>query len=857
MENKENSRYSTARIVGALLGTGLLIFALAVIHHELKVLHYRDLIRQLFVFPANALVFAGVLTSINYLFLCAYDSLAFRWIGQQLRIWQVGLTSFIAYVFSYNVGLSVFGGAAIRYRMYSAWGISAGDIARVVAFNVVTLWLGFFAVAGSIFLYDPVSVQKHISLPFLTVRPLGLVFLSLVALYLLWSLLKRDAIHIWKWRLTVPSFKYALTQIAVSGFDWILSGSVLFVLMPSSFRFGFFSLMAVFLLAQFAGLVSHVPGGIGVFEGVVLFFFSEKLPSDQLMTSLIAYRVVYYFIPFVAATAFLLIHELASKRSILKKGVAMADKWIWGFVPEILAVSTFLSGSILLFSGASPAVAHRMAWLKGVLPLAVIEISHFFGSIVGVFLLFLAWGLHRRLNAARFLTILVLVSGIGLSLLKGIDYEEALILSISLVALVTAKKYFYRKTSLLNERFTWGWFFAIAVILVLSLWLGFFSFKHVEYSEDLWWKFEFSAEASRFLRASVGAIVVLLMIAFSRLLRPPRLKGRELGIFDLSQIKAVINRSSRTSANLALLGDKRFLFSDSGSTFLMFGVEGRSWIALGDPVGPEEEWPDLVWRFRELCDEHNSWPVFYQVGHANLYLYVDLGLTLHKIGEEARVFLPQFSLAGSARKGLRYTLNKHEKAGWIVRIVPASELPTFLKELQNISDIWLREKKTREKGFSLGNFDQSYLRHFSVAIALLEEHPAAFATLWLTRGKEELSVDLMRYLPEASKSIMEYLFISLMLWGQNEGYQWFNLGMAPLFGLQNRPLSSLWNKVGSFIYRNGEDFYNFEGLRQFKEKFDPEWEPRYVACPAGLRLPRILTNIATLISGGFKGVWAK
>jgi len=104
---------------------------------------------------------------------------------------------------------------------------------------------------------------------------------------------------------------------------------------------------------------------------------------------------------------------------------------------------------------------------------------------------------------------------------------------------------------------------------------------------------------------------------------------------------------------------------------------------------------------------------------------------------------------------------------------------------------------------------------------------------------------------------MEYLFICLMLWGKEQGYRWFSLGMAPFSGLENGTLAPLWNRLGAFVYRYGEHFYNFQGLRQYKDKFDPEWRPKYLALPGGLALPQIFANIARLISGGMKGVVAK
>ncbi len=112
----------------------------------------------------------------------------------------------------------------------------------------------------------------------------------------------------------------------------------------------------------------------------------------------------------------------------------------------------------------------------------------------------------------------------------------------------------------------------------------------------------------------------------------------------------------------------------------------------------------------------------------------------------------------------------------------------------------------------------------------------------------------MRYGAEAPNGVMDYLFIELMYWGKAQGYQWFNLGMAPLAGLEHHPLAPFWHKVGRIVHRYGEPFYNFDGLRRYKDKFSPEWRPRYLASPGGLVLPRVLVDTAALIAGGIKEV---
>jgi phosphatidylglycerol lysyltransferase len=440
------------------------------------------------------------------------------------------------------------------------------------------------------------------------------------------------------------------------------------------------------------------------------------------------------------------------------------------------------------------------------------------------------------------------------SLLKGFDYEEATLLALVLAALLPCRRQFFRRASLLDEPFTVEWIAAILLVVVGITWLLLFSYKHVEYSRDLWWQFELSGDAPRSLRASVGAMLLLVLIGGWRLMRPAIPSLPTPTAEDMVQVADVVARSRRSSACLALLGDKRFLLDDERQGFVMYGVEGRSWVALGDPVGPPEVARKLAWRFRELSDRHSGWTVFYEVGPEQLPLYLDMGLELRKLGEEARVPLPSFSLEGGARKGLRAMHRRGQRDGLTFAIVPPAGVGELLPELRAISDAWLAQKQTREKGFSLGFFSPEYLVRLPVAVVRHEGAIIGFSNLLPAADHQELSCDLMRYRPRAYPSLMEFLFVELFLWGKAEGYQWFNLGMAPFSGLEGRALAPLWNRLGALLFRHGEDFYNFQGLRRFKDKFDPVWEPRYLATPGGVLLPRVLTNVATLISGGMKGI---
>ncbi len=178
-------------------------------------------------------------------------------------------------------------------------------------------------------------------------------------------------------------------------------------------------------------------------------------------------------------------------------------------------------------------------------------------------------------------------------------------------------------------------------------------------------------------------------------------------------------------------------------------------------------------------------------------------------------------------------------------------------ELARISSAWLSTKNTAEKHFSVGAFSADYLAHFPLALARRGNAMVAFANLWASDTLEELSVDLMRFAPQAPHTTMDYLFVELLLWARGQDYRWFNMGMAPLAGLGSHRLAPRWHQVGGFVFRHGEHFYNFQGLRRYKAKFGPVWEPRYLVAPGGVALPRILMDASLLISGGMRGLLTK
>jgi hypothetical protein len=299
----------------SLLGFVLLGISLAAIHYELRHYNYRDIVNTLRALPASRLYSAIGLTALSYLGIAMYDSLAFRYIGHSIAFSKSFFTGFISAAATNTVGFAFLTGSAIRYRFYSTWGVSAFAIAQVIVFENISFWLGLLAVSGVMFLSHPLEIPTQLKLP-LSVRPLGIIFLLLVAAYLLGSIVSRQPLKIRGREFRFPSLQISLAQLGISCIDWIVAAAVLYVLLPSPTPISFIGFLGIFLLAMTGGVVSNVPGGLGVFEGVILLLLSSKIAPTTVFGTLLAYRGVYYFLPLGVATGLLGLYEI---RARLKK----------------------------------------------------------------------------------------------------------------------------------------------------------------------------------------------------------------------------------------------------------------------------------------------------------------------------------------------------------------------------------------------------------------------------------------------------------------------------------------------------------------------------------------------------------
>jgi len=839
---KRHRRIVTGVAVLAMIALGFT--ALNRLTHEIR---YADVRNALHSLSAVQIALSMAFTAMSYFALTFYDVLALRVIGRPLPWRTAALASFSSYTLSHNLGLSLLTGGSARYRIYGSAGLDGPDIARVIALAAAMFWAGVVAISGLAMVVHSGPLQlASLTIPSAYGRLAGTALLALLLGLVLAATRNRSQVSVFGMRLPLPRRKDLVAQIAVAFVDITCASTALFVLLPGADLAMLPAFVLAYAIGLIAALVSHVPGGIGIFETVVL----ATLPGDHtaLFAALIAYRLIYYLLPLALGVVLLVWHEAASRRRVgrLFEGMhAVASN----LSPLLLSSATFLGGAMLLLSGSLPAIHARMGMLGELVPLPFIEASHIGASVVGSALLLLSPGLYRRLDGACLATRLLLVAGAIFSLAKGIDYEEA-IACLTLAALLQLTKgAFYRRTALTEQPLTKGWLTAIAMVAALAAWAGLFAYRHVPYSDDLWWNFALHGDAPRYMRAMLASAVFLTGFTFWRLLAPtPPEPHLEPEAANWPTVRAIIAASGRSEAMLALTGDKRFLISDARDAFVMYQIKGSSWIVMGDPVGERQSWAPLLWKLRELSDRQQGRILLYEISHNVLDLAIGMGLQIVKYGEEAVVDLDEFTLDTSQLRSVRKSQRVAERDGATFRIVPAAAVPVILDQLQSVSDEWMQAKNHQEKGFSLGRFDRDYISNFDVALVMVEGRIVAFANLWLAADKQEASCDLMRQREDAPAGTMDFLFSRLLLWAKAQQYQRFILGMVPLSGIDGRPLAPAWAKAAALIFRHGETFYGFRGLRSYKEKFAPRWEARYVAGPHGIGLIQGLHDVSRLIS---------
>jgi phosphatidylglycerol lysyltransferase len=358
---------------------------------------------------------------------------------------------------------------------------------------------------------------------------------------------------------------------------------------------------------------------------------------------------------------------------------------------------------------------------------------------------------------------------------------------------------------------------------------------------------------SGFGKYFAGSIYVIGMstvgFALLMVIRPVLVRSQATAK-EWARAEAIVQQHGRTAlARATLFEDKSYFFSPE-ETVTAYAVRSRGAIVLGDPIGPSDQVAMAISAFQDFCARNDWTPAYASTLPDYLDAYRAAGFDVICIGYEAIVLLDKFTLEGGEHKGIRYSANRMERSGYRVEIHLPPLDDSLIQSLHEISDAWLTLQHGGEMHFSDGWFNDSYIRNGPVAVVHAPDgHPTAFANLIPEYQKNEVSIDLMRHYQEIEHGTMEFLFVKMLQWAKGKGYDTFSLGLSAIVGVGEKPgdprVEQALHTISEYVSR----FYNFKGLHDFKEKYHPRWEPRYMVYPGPASLPLVLTTLLRVHSG--------
>lgn len=523
---------------------------------------------------------------------------------------------------------------------------------------------------------------------------------------------------------------------------------------------------------------------------------------------------------------------------------------------HLVALLTAAMGVINLLSAVTPALMNRLRLLEQYSPLTVIRGGHLASALAGFALLVLSESLWRRKQLGWGLTLVTLVISIFAHLLKGLDYEEATLAALLVSLLIYLRHSFHARSDPPSVR---QGLRVLLAALAFNLAYGVIGFylldRHFQINFGFWAALRQTivmftqfydpglqpiSGFGRYFADSIYAVgAATTGYALVMLLRPV-LNRRPASEEERSRAWELVQGYGSTSlARYAVLDDKKFFFSAKG-VLISYVVENRVALALGDPIGESADVSASISEFKSCCATNDWLAAFYQVMPTYVDAYRSAGFEVLTLGQEAIVNLFTFTLEGSENKTLRNGYNKLVKKGYHYDVIQPPFSPRMLRELNSISNEWLGSRRAAEMRFSLGWFDEEYLNTCPILLARDREgFIEAFVNIVTEFQKDEVTVDMMRHRANVESGLMDFLFVSLFLWGKEHNYATFNLGLSALSGVGEHSDDPVIERALHYIYENVSRFYNFRGLHVFKEKFHPTWSPRYLVYAGPASLPAV------------------
>ncbi|MCE5299500.1 MAG: phosphatidylglycerol lysyltransferase domain-containing protein [Spirochaetia bacterium] len=776
--------------------------------------------------PPHKILLSACFAVMSYFFLIFYDYLGTKHLKHPLSFKKCAAASFTSNAFGNSLGLSLLSSSAVRLRLYSLWNFSAGEIASLIAFCGVSGVTGFLALSG-IMLFPGVWPQgTSTAMKYFTFGG-GITALLLLSAYLGWAVFSRHSFNIFGWRLDPPGAAIASGQISFSLLEWLCCAASFYVLLPGDGPpAGLF--LASYVTAEFLGVISNIPGGLGVFDAAAISLLSfDRGSNSGVVGAVILYRIIYYLMPLAISYFVYGAAEASGRGPVLLKRVRGLGRFVSSTPTNLISSLVFIAGATAMLIACLPPAGSKTLALAGIMPGWTDTPLRIMCVLCGAALMAISRPLQKLLLPACKLTAFLLSVCAALLLASGFSYKTASCILLLLLALYLYRDNFYRNTGLFSERPTRGIYFAAVTVAVMCA--GFSSLTHTG----------ICLPAIFACAAVIPWPVIYIFIPFKPL-------AHTADRFDIASAAPIALASGDTLAQLVMSGDKKILFSYSRSSFIMYAQCGPHFVALGDPFGPYAESEELIWKFRRMARGVKGNPVFFNISNRYLHYYRDSGLGIYKIGEEAKTALASYPQDRRKDTGLASTAAHYRSRGFKFNVYPPGLNTAIIKDAAAVSEDWLDARNIREPGFISGYYNPEYLKRFHIASVYRDGRMTAFANILASGDMEEITVDMLRYSRGLDDSIEDYMNYMILLWGKENHYAFFNLGLTPLGSPEFGAYSPPSDRAGAALFNYGSRFHNARALRAEREKFSPVWHPRYIACSSFLDVPSIFSEIAIL-----------
>lgn len=582
----------------------------------------------------------------------------------------------------------------------------------------------------------------------------------------------------------------------------------------------------LYIIAEILGIISMVPGGLGSFDVFMILELTRLGVSSEIaVVWILFFRLFYYIIPFLIGGVFF-VHDMGHQINENLDGIPQTI--IQKIAHGLVTLFMYFSGIFMLLESAIPNFTFSNSFLMKLMPYTFFFLNQMTNIIFAFLLLGMARAIQLKQRKAYVPTLIILGIGVINTLWKEYTPSLAIFLVFVMICIVLSRKELYREkmqfsfeSILLNMLMFGGAFLFYMLVGILN--------RPVHHHHHHVPNGLLFPDQQVWLYGLVGMIIagIILMVMMRYFT-----KGKDPfnhWDFPEKRIKNLINTyGGNEVSHLAYLKDKMiyiYQHDNEDQLFIMYQIKADKIIIMGEPVGNQEYLKDAIKELVNLSDCYGYQLVFYEINAELTMLLHEYGFDFIKTGEEGFVRLDEFTLKGKKQRAQRALMNKFDREGYQFSIVQPPLSFNLMEELKAVSDSWLGNRT--EKGFSLGFFDEDYIQRAPVAIVRDKDGKlVSFATL-MPMQADTLSIDLMRHSKDAPSGIMDKIFIELYKYGQENGYRYFDLGMAPLSNVGSSKYSFIEERVAHFIYEYGYRLYGFQGLRAFKNKYANEWHAKY------------------------------